>query len=121
MSNHNRIDEQINTQTGWGIQQNSEYSELLDHWLHKLDESGVRERMWTNWTYKATEEFWVEDTTVLGFNEITFVFLWILGGIVISLVFFLIEKAVYMVRPRKAENGPRAKNAQRLWAEQIMA
>ena len=104
MSNHNRIDEQINTQTGWGIQKNSEYTELLNHWLHKLDESGVRERLWTKWTYKGTEEFWVEDAIELGFNEITFVFLWILGGIVVSLVFFLGEKVLYTVRPRKAEN-----------------
>ena len=79
---HYRIDEQINTQTGWGIQKNSEYSEPLNHWLHKLEESGARDRMWMNWTYKATEEFWVKDAIVLGFNEITFVFLWILGGIV---------------------------------------
>ena len=89
--------------------------------MHKLDESGLRERMWTNWTYKATEEFWVEEAIVLGFNEITFVFLWILGGIVISLIFFLGEKAVYMVRPRKAENITHAKNASKLRAEPFMA
>ena len=37
-STNYRIDEQINTQTGWGIQKNSEYSEPLNHWLHKLGE-----------------------------------------------------------------------------------
>ena len=101
LSIHNKIDEQINTQTGWGIQANSEYAELLNHWLHKFDESGVRDRLWRNWTYQATEEFWVEDAIVLGFNEIFFVFLWILGGIVLSLIFFLGEKIFHKVRPLK--------------------
>ena len=96
-----RIDEQFNSQTGWGIQANSEYAELLNHWLHKFDESGVRDRLWRNWTYQATEEFWVEDAIVLGFNEIFFVFLWILGGIVLSLIFFLGEKIFHKVRPLK--------------------
>ena len=102
LSIHNRIDEQFNSQTGWGIQKQSEYSELLNHWLHKFDESAVRDRLWRNWTYQAAEEFWVEDAIVLGFSEISFVFLWILGGIVISLVFFLGEKIVHKVRPGRA-------------------
>ena len=102
----NRIDEQIDTQTGWGIQRDSEYSELLNHWLHKFDESGARERLWRNWTYQATEEFWAEDPIVLGFNEITFVFLWIFGGIVASLIFLIWETIVYKVSQdkRAAEN-----------------
>ena len=95
---HYRIDEQINTQ------KNSEYSEPLNHWLHKLEESGARDRMWMNWTYKATEEFWVEDNIVLGFQEITLAFLWVLGGIVFSLIISLGEKAAYMVRQRQTEN-----------------
>lgn len=98
LSIHNRIDEQINTQTGWGIQANSEYSELLNYWLHKFDESGVRERLWRNWTYQATEEFWSEDAIVLGYNETTFVFLLIFGGIGTSLIFFLCENTVHKVK-----------------------
>ena len=76
----------------------------------------MRERLWTKWTYKATEEFWVEDAIVLGFNEITFVFLWILGGIVISLIFFVAEKIVDLVTPRRA--GDSAWGDQKLGSDQ---
>ena len=102
LSIHNRLDEQINAQTGWGIQENSEYSELLNHWLTKFDESGVRGRLWRNWTYKATEEFWAEDPIVLGFNELNFVFWLIFGGIVISIIFFTWEMIVHKMRQDKA-------------------
>ena len=100
---YHRIDEQFNSQTGWGIQANSEYAELLNHWLHKFDESGARDRIWRNWTYQATEEFGVEDAIVLGYNELTFVFLWIMGGVCISLIFFLGETILHKVRPKTME------------------
>ena len=103
ISYFHRIDEQFNSQTGWGIQANSEYAELLNHWLHKFDESGTRDRIWRNWTYQATEEFGVEDAIVLGYNEVTFVFLWIMGGVVISLIFFLGETIFHKVRPLTVE------------------
>ena len=95
-----RIDEQLNSQTGWGIQENSEYAELLNYWLHKLDQSGVKERVWKNWTFKATEDFWMEENIVLGFSEIAFAFLWVLGGIFLSLISAFGEKIIYIVKTR---------------------
>ena len=94
---------------------------MLNHWLHKLDESGTRERLWTKWTYKATEDFGVEDAIELGFNEITFVFLWILGGIVLALVFFLVEKCAFKVMPRKAGNDSKAWNEKKIGADLFVA
>ena len=41
----------------------------------------------------------MEDAIVLGYNEVTFVFLWIMGGVVISLIFFLGETIFHKVRP----------------------
>ena len=89
-----RIDEQISRQAGWGIQADSEYLELLNYWLQKLEETGVRERMWNNWTYQASEEFWFEEPAQLGFGNLIFVFLWILGGICMSCLVFIFEKVV---------------------------
>ena len=94
----------------------------MNHWLHKLDESGTRERLWTKWTYKATEDFGVEDAIELGFNEITFVFLWILGGIVAAFVFFLGEKFAYKVMPKKTgRRDSTAWNEKKLGAGQFVA
>ena len=76
------------------LQDNSEYLGLLNHWLHKLEESGVKERMWKNWTYKASEEFWFEEPVQLGYGNLVFVFMSIMGGIGISALTVLCEKMV---------------------------
>ena len=86
-----RIAEEIYSQVGWGIQQNSEYEELLNWWIHKKQESGVQKRLWEKWTYKALEKFWVEEPSALGFGNILFVFLWIAGGIIIALTVVICE------------------------------
>ena len=76
------------------MQDNSEYLGLINHWLHKLEESGVKERMWKNWTYKASEEFGFEEPIQLGYSNLVFVFISITGGIVISALTVLLEKMV---------------------------
>ena len=76
------------------MQKNSEYLGLINHWLHKLEEDGVKERMWKNWTTKASEEFWFEEPIPLSYNNMIFIFLLIMGGIVISTLVFLCERMV---------------------------
>ena len=63
----------------------------------------------------------MEDAIELGFNEITFVFLWILGGIVLALVFFLVEKFAIKVMPRKGGNDSRAWIEKKIGADQFVA
>ena len=43
--------------TGWGLQPNSEYRELFNYWIHKLDESGLKDRIWHEWTYEVANFF----------------------------------------------------------------
>ena len=76
------------------MQKNSEYLGLINHWLHKLEEDGVKERMWKNWTTKASEEFWFEEPIPLSYNNMVFIFLLIMGGIVISALVVLCERMV---------------------------
>ena len=46
--------------TGWGLQPNSEYRELFNYWIHKLDESGLKDRIWHEWTYEVHDSFiWI--------------------------------------------------------------
>ena len=76
------------------MQKNSEYLGLINHWLHKLEEDGVKERMWKNWTTKASEEFWFEEPIPLSYNNMVFIFLLIMGGIVIYAWVVLCERMV---------------------------
>ena len=76
------------------MQKNSEYLGLINHWLHKLEEDGVKERMWKNWTTKASEEFWFEEPIPLSYNNMVFIFLLIMGGVVVSALIVLCERIV---------------------------
>ena len=87
------------------LQDNSEYLGLLNHWLHKLEESGVKERMWKNWTYKASEEFWFEEPVQLGYGNLVFVFISIMGGIGISALTVLCEKMVDRAAKHQSQEG----------------
>ena len=87
-----QLDETKYTQTGWGIQMNSEYSELLNYWLHHLDQTGIKDRMWQEWTYERHEEFTVSDAECLGYDNIAFPFFILAGATFISLALCLWEK-----------------------------
>ena len=76
---------------GWGISKNSEFTGLLNHWLQKFDETGLKERLWKRWTYKGNEEFGVDEATDLGFENIIFPFVLIAVGFVGATIFLIFE------------------------------
>ena len=91
------------------MQKNSEYLGLINHWLHKLEEDGVKERMWKNWTTKASEEFWFEEPIPLSYNNMVFIFLLIMGGIVISALIVLCERMV--------DNAAKLQEGHKAWSK----
>ena len=98
-----RIDEQSYFQSARVLQNNSEYLGLLNHWLHKLEESGVKERMWKNWTYKASEDFSFKEPIQLGYGNLIFVSITIMGGLVLSALTFLCERMVDKATESRAQ------------------
>ena len=77
--------------TCWGITKNSEFSGLLNYWLHRFDETGVKDRLWKWWTYKGGEEFGVNEAITLGFENITFPFMFIAVGFVGGCILLIFE------------------------------
>ena len=68
------------------------YSELLNYWLHKLDESGLKDRMWQEWSNERIEEFTIPDAQHLGFDTTAHPFLILVGGISIAFISLVCEK-----------------------------
>ena len=58
----------------------------------RFEESGVKDRMWANWTYVAAETFWEEDIEPI--DEVIFSFpaFILVAGMLLSLIFLLFEK-----------------------------
>ena len=76
------------------LQNNSEYTGLLNHWLLKLEESGVKEIMWKSWTNKASEDFWFEEPIQLGYGNLVLMIILFMGGIGISILTVVCENMV---------------------------
>ena len=87
-----RLEDAVYTQAGWGVQPNSEFTELLNYWLATLDENGMKHNMMRDWTYKAMDKFWIDDAAELGFQHIAFPFLLLGGGVTLAITMFVYEK-----------------------------
>ena len=65
---------------------------MLNYWLHKLDESGLKDSMWQEWSKQRIEEFTTPDAQHLGFDTVAHPFLLLVGGIVIAFLSLTCEK-----------------------------
>ena len=59
----------------------------------RFEESGVKDRMWANWTYVGEETFWEEEIEPIDEVVSSFPAFILVAGILLSLAFVLIEKA----------------------------
>jgi len=87
-----KLEDAVYTQAGFGVQQNSEFTQLFDYWTGVLDENGMKLEMMRDATYTGLDKFWVEDATELGFEHIALPFLLLAGGIGVALTVSLSEK-----------------------------
>ena len=81
---------------------------MLNYWLHKFDESGLKDRIWKEWSYERIEEFTIPDAQHLGFDTTAHPFLFLVGGIsiaFISLVFEKIQLAIIDAKEITSEVG----------------
>lgn len=60
--------------------------------MHRFEESGVKDRLWANWTYVGAETFWEEDIEPI--DEVVFSFpaFILAGGMLLSLILLMFEK-----------------------------
>ena len=95
--------------SAWGITKNSEFAGLLNHWLQKIDETGVKEGLWKRWTFIGGEDFGVEEATSLGFENITFPFLFVVAGSVGASIFLVFELCIARRNPRPIRTSRQCK------------
>jgi hypothetical protein len=48
------------------MQKNSEFTEIVNFYLHKLDESGTQHKLEQKWTYRPADEFGFPKDQTLG-------------------------------------------------------
>ena len=75
--------------------------EIFNYWLHKLDESGLKDRMWQEWSYQRVEEFTVPDAQHLGFDTTAHPFMLLVGGISVAVISLVCEKIQLLINPKR--------------------
>ena len=86
------LEEAVYTQNGFGLQKSSEFREILNYWIAKLDENGMMHNLMNDWTYKGQDKFWIEDAVELGYQHIAFPFIILLSGAALAFMVFMYEK-----------------------------
>ena len=75
--------------------------EIFNYWLHKLDESGLKDRMWQEWSYQRVEEFDVPDAQRLGFDTTAHPFMLLVSGVFIALISLMCEKIQMFIKKHR--------------------
>ena len=75
--------------------------EIFNYWLHKLDESGLKDRMWQEWSYQRVEEFTVPDAQRLGFDTTAHPFMLLVGGISVAVISLICERIQLLINANK--------------------
>ena len=86
------LEEAVYTQNGFGLQKSSEFREILNYWIAKLDENGMMHNLMNDWTYKGQDKFWIEDAVELGYQHIAFPFILLVSGAALAILVLLYEK-----------------------------
>ena len=73
----------------------------------RFEESGVKDRMWANWTYVGEETFWEEEIEPIDEVVSSFPAFILVAGILLSLAFVLMEKAAAKGGSASAAAGAR--------------
>ena len=78
------IKEYVNTYISIGMQKNSEFAELFDYHIIKMQESGVLNRISHRWTDKADNDYGVVEPAALDIQNVVFLFYCIAFGVFVA-------------------------------------
>ena len=95
-----KTEDSIYGQISWATQKNSEFTELLNWHLHRMDESGQIHKIKRDTTYKPNESFEQSPAEAFGFGLVIFPFTLLLCGFVFGIGVVVLEK-IRSILPRR--------------------
>ena len=96
-----KTEDSIYGQISWATQKNSEFTELLNWHLHRMDESGQIHKIKRDTTYKPNESFEQSPAEAFGFGLVIFPFTLLLCGFVFGIGVVVLEK-IRSILPSRA-------------------
>jgi hypothetical protein len=87
----------------WAFQKNSDFTEFFNFHLHKLKESGMRDRLYSTWMYRSNKDSsTMADAISIGYENSVLPFLLFACGIIMSVVTVAFEKLKRKIKPLKS-------------------
>jgi ABC-type amino acid transport substrate-binding protein len=86
-----KLSDSISGTIAWAFQKDSEFVDIFNHYLHKMQEYGIMDKMSKDWNDKATTYVGTADSVSLGFENTLFPFLLLFGGMLSAMGLVLIE------------------------------
>ena len=85
-----KIQDRVPISDAFAFQKGSEFVFMFNHFLKKMHESGVIDKMDRDWSLREEIEFEVEPAVTLGYKNVVFPFIILVGGLIFScgLTFF---------------------------------
>ena len=90
-----RMEETTYSHLGFGFKKNSELRDLFSYQIQKLEESGVKDKLWKKWTSERSEDFAVMRAEALGYDNTLFVFTLLSLAVPISVCILSVEVIVF--------------------------
>ena len=78
------IQDRIPKSEAYAFQKGSEFVFMFNHFLKKMHESGVIDQMNRDWSLREEIDFEVEPAVTLGYKNVVFPFIVLVGGLIFS-------------------------------------
>ena len=88
------LEQQSTLLLSFGLQKNSEYTQIFSHHLQKMDESGLLHRLAQKWGIKSVSKPKVSGAIPLGYENVLFPFIGVVIGTIIALTILFCEMLV---------------------------
>ena len=85
------VEEYANFYVSMGFQKNSEYIELIDHCIIKMQENGIRDRFLKRWMHINDQSYGISEPVTLDFENLIFPFMVLLLGVIAAAQIVLME------------------------------
>ena len=88
------IQDRVPISDAYAFQKGSEFVFMFNHFLKKMHEGGIIDRMNLDWSLREEMNFEIDPVVNLGYENVAFPFIILVGGLAFSCILTVFEKAL---------------------------
>ena len=100
-----KIQDEVPISAAFAFPKGSEFLHLFNHFLKKLREGGIVYKMNEEWSLREELNFELEPAVTLGYDNLAFPGMILLGGLMVACTITLCEKLLFQIKKRIAHKA----------------